>query len=203
MFKVGKINIEKALLLAPMEDVTDIAYRKFCKELGGKTTGDYNAGTMVMEFPDGTKIYDTNSNGTLEAEDFNFNEAINTVKNDIKATNNVNANDVTANNVNNAVTKDTNKLATNNNADNPLAKDTNKLLADKTPQQLAAIEITYGQLYGSPDALRKDLRSLNLTNKKGSMVKLPVSFRQQCVPIATVGQDVYWYSRRNRCCRTA
>ena len=34
MFKVGKINIEKALLLAPMEDVTDIAYRKLCKELG-------------------------------------------------------------------------------------------------------------------------------------------------------------------------
>ncbi|MHB9039275.1 MAG: tRNA dihydrouridine synthase DusB [Melioribacteraceae bacterium] len=34
MFKVGKINIEQALLLAPMEDVTDIAYRRLCKELG-------------------------------------------------------------------------------------------------------------------------------------------------------------------------
>ncbi len=34
MFKVGKINIEKALLLAPMEDVTSIPYRKLCKELG-------------------------------------------------------------------------------------------------------------------------------------------------------------------------
>ncbi|MEW5844020.1 MAG: tRNA dihydrouridine synthase DusB [Bacteroidota bacterium] len=34
MFNVGKINIEKALLLAPMEDVTDIAYRRLCKELG-------------------------------------------------------------------------------------------------------------------------------------------------------------------------
>ncbi|MFA7228473.1 MAG: tRNA dihydrouridine synthase DusB [Melioribacteraceae bacterium] len=34
MFRVGKINIEKALLLAPMEDVTDIAFRKLCKELG-------------------------------------------------------------------------------------------------------------------------------------------------------------------------
>jgi tRNA-dihydrouridine synthase B len=34
MFNVGKINIERALLLAPMEDVTDIAYRKLCKELG-------------------------------------------------------------------------------------------------------------------------------------------------------------------------
>ncbi|KAF0153277.1 MAG: TIM-barrel protein nifR3 family [Ignavibacteria bacterium] len=34
MFNVGKINIDKALLLAPMEDVTDIAYRRLCKELG-------------------------------------------------------------------------------------------------------------------------------------------------------------------------
>lgn len=34
MFKVGKINIDKALLLAPMEDVTDIAFRRLCKELG-------------------------------------------------------------------------------------------------------------------------------------------------------------------------
>lgn len=34
MFKVGNINIDKALLLAPMEDVTDIGFRKLCKELG-------------------------------------------------------------------------------------------------------------------------------------------------------------------------
>ena len=34
MFNVGKINIENALLLAPMEDVTDIAFRRLCKELG-------------------------------------------------------------------------------------------------------------------------------------------------------------------------
>ncbi len=34
MFKVGKINIEKALLLAPMEDVTDLSFRLICKELG-------------------------------------------------------------------------------------------------------------------------------------------------------------------------
>ncbi len=33
MFNVGKINIDKALLLAPMEDVTDIAFRRLCKEL--------------------------------------------------------------------------------------------------------------------------------------------------------------------------
>jgi tRNA-dihydrouridine synthase B len=34
MFNVGKINIEKAILLAPMEDVTDISFRLVCKELG-------------------------------------------------------------------------------------------------------------------------------------------------------------------------
>jgi tRNA-dihydrouridine synthase B len=34
MFKVGDIEIKNALLLAPMEDVTDIGYRKLCKELG-------------------------------------------------------------------------------------------------------------------------------------------------------------------------
>ncbi|OGU76737.1 MAG: tRNA dihydrouridine synthase DusB [Ignavibacteria bacterium RBG_16_34_14] len=34
MFLVGKINIEKAILLAPMEDVTDISFRLVCRELG-------------------------------------------------------------------------------------------------------------------------------------------------------------------------
>lgn len=34
MFKVGKIEIEKALLLAPMEDISNLAFRKLCKELG-------------------------------------------------------------------------------------------------------------------------------------------------------------------------
>ncbi len=34
MFSAGKINIKNALLLAPMEDVTDIAFRRMCKELG-------------------------------------------------------------------------------------------------------------------------------------------------------------------------
>ncbi len=33
-FKIRNIDIENALLLAPMEDVTDIGYRKLCKELG-------------------------------------------------------------------------------------------------------------------------------------------------------------------------
>lgn len=34
MFKVGQIEIEKAILLAPMEDVTDISFRLICRELG-------------------------------------------------------------------------------------------------------------------------------------------------------------------------
>ncbi len=34
MFSVGKINIEKAVLLAPMEDVTDVSFRLVCRELG-------------------------------------------------------------------------------------------------------------------------------------------------------------------------
>lgn len=34
MFKVGKIEKEKAILLAPMEDVTDISFRLICRELG-------------------------------------------------------------------------------------------------------------------------------------------------------------------------
>ncbi len=34
MFKIDDLEIENALLLAPMEDVTDIGYRKLCKELG-------------------------------------------------------------------------------------------------------------------------------------------------------------------------
>lgn len=34
MFSVGKINIEEPIMLAPMEDVTGIAFRKLCKELG-------------------------------------------------------------------------------------------------------------------------------------------------------------------------
>lgn len=34
MFKVGNINIDKVILLAPMEDVTDISFRLVCRELG-------------------------------------------------------------------------------------------------------------------------------------------------------------------------
>ncbi len=34
MFSVGNINIKNAVLLAPMEEVTHIAFRKLCKEFG-------------------------------------------------------------------------------------------------------------------------------------------------------------------------
>ena len=34
MFSVGKINIKNAILLAPMEDVTDLSFRLICKKLG-------------------------------------------------------------------------------------------------------------------------------------------------------------------------
>lgn len=34
MFTVDKINVDKAVLLAPMEDVTDISFRLICRELG-------------------------------------------------------------------------------------------------------------------------------------------------------------------------
>lgn len=34
MFEVGNIRIDKAILLAPMEDVTDISFRLVCRELG-------------------------------------------------------------------------------------------------------------------------------------------------------------------------
>ncbi len=34
MFNVGKISLKNPLLLAPMEDVTSIAFRKLCREMG-------------------------------------------------------------------------------------------------------------------------------------------------------------------------
>lgn len=34
MFKIGNINIKNAILLAPMEDVTDVSFRLICRELG-------------------------------------------------------------------------------------------------------------------------------------------------------------------------
>jgi len=34
LFSIGKINLDKAILLAPMEDVTDVSFRLICRELG-------------------------------------------------------------------------------------------------------------------------------------------------------------------------
>jgi len=34
MFEVGKIKLDKAILLAPMENVTDVSFRYICRELG-------------------------------------------------------------------------------------------------------------------------------------------------------------------------
>lgn len=36
MFRIGEIEIKKGLLLAPMEDVTNIAFRKLCREFGAE-----------------------------------------------------------------------------------------------------------------------------------------------------------------------
>lgn len=60
MFKVGEINIEQALLLAPMEDVTDIAYRKFCKELG--------ADVVYTEFVNSDGLIRSNKKTALKLE---------------------------------------------------------------------------------------------------------------------------------------
>ncbi len=60
MFNAGKINIEKALLLAPMEDVTDIAYRKLCKELG--------ADVVYTEFVNSDGLIRSNKKTALKLE---------------------------------------------------------------------------------------------------------------------------------------
>ncbi len=36
--KIGRYEIDRAILLAPMEDVTDIAFRLTCKRLGADVT---------------------------------------------------------------------------------------------------------------------------------------------------------------------
>lgn len=83
MFKVGKINIEKALLLAPMEDVTDLSFRLICKELGADVvyTEFVNSEGLVrgsekthkklkisdLERPVGIQIYGGELNSMIEA----------------------------------------------------------------------------------------------------------------------------------------
>lgn len=83
MFKVGNINIEKALLLAPMEDVTDLSFRLICKELGANVvfTEFVNSEGLVrgsekthkklkisdLERPVGIQIYGGELNSMIEA----------------------------------------------------------------------------------------------------------------------------------------
>lgn len=83
MFEVGNINIENALLLAPMEDVTDIGFRRLCKELGADVvyTEFVNAEGIVRdnnktlrklrilenERPVGIQIYGANIESMVEA----------------------------------------------------------------------------------------------------------------------------------------
>lgn len=83
MFSIGKINIEKALLLAPMEDVTDISFRLVCRELGADVvyTEFVNAEGLVRaskkthaklrilneERPVGIQIYGGNTESMINA----------------------------------------------------------------------------------------------------------------------------------------
>lgn len=83
MFKVGKIEIEKAILLAPMEDVTDLSFRLVCKELGADVvyTEFVNSEGLVRgsekthkklkihqaERPVGIQIYGGNPESMIEA----------------------------------------------------------------------------------------------------------------------------------------
>lgn len=83
MFKVGKISKEKALLLAPMEDVTDLSFRLICKELGADVvyTEFVNSEGLVrgsekthkklkisdLERPVGIQIYGSELNSMIEA----------------------------------------------------------------------------------------------------------------------------------------
>ncbi|MCF8241219.1 MAG: tRNA dihydrouridine synthase DusB [Melioribacteraceae bacterium] len=83
MFKIGNIEINKALLLAPMEDVTSIGFRKLCKEFGADIvyTEFVNSDGLIRnnlktkkkleindeERPVGIQIYGNDINSMVEA----------------------------------------------------------------------------------------------------------------------------------------
>jgi len=91
MFSLGKYNFEKPLLLAPMEDVTNIAFRKLCKEFGAdivytefinsegiyrKNQKTLNKGLITEEErPVGIQLYGNNLTSMVESakiiEEFN------------------------------------------------------------------------------------------------------------------------------------
>ena len=83
MWKIGNIEIKNALLLAPMEDVTDIGFRKLLKELGADVvyTEFVNSDGLIRnnkktakkleitedERPVGIQIYGSNIDAMVEA----------------------------------------------------------------------------------------------------------------------------------------
>ena len=83
MFQIDDLKIDNALLLAPMEDVTDIGYRKLCKELGADVvyTEFVNSDGLIRnnkkthnklkiteeERPVGIQIYGGDLNAMVEA----------------------------------------------------------------------------------------------------------------------------------------
>ena len=83
MLTINKIKIEKAILLAPMEDVTDVSFRLICKELGADIvyTEFVNSEGLVrnsakthkkleiveQERPVGIQIYGGSINSMIEA----------------------------------------------------------------------------------------------------------------------------------------
>ena len=72
MFKIDDLEIEKALLLAPMEDVTDVGYRKLCKELGADIvfTEFVNSDGLIrtdQERPVGIQIYGQDLDAMVES----------------------------------------------------------------------------------------------------------------------------------------
>lgn len=83
MFKIDKIEFEKPLLLAPMEDVTGLGFRKLCKELGADIvyTEFVNSDGLIRknlktakkmeireeERPVGIQIYGADINSMVEA----------------------------------------------------------------------------------------------------------------------------------------
>ena len=62
MFKVGKVEIDKAILLAPMEDVTDISFRLVCRELG--------ADVVYTEFVNSEGLVRSNSKDTQQTKNY-------------------------------------------------------------------------------------------------------------------------------------
>ncbi|MCY4605422.1 MAG: tRNA-dihydrouridine synthase family protein, partial [Gemmatimonadetes bacterium] len=57
MFRIGPINADPGILLAPMEDVSELPFRLICRELGADIvyTEFVNAEGLLREDPDGPR----------------------------------------------------------------------------------------------------------------------------------------------------